>query len=121
MAPVAPPAPTGPIDTILAPEAFIASLSDPANVEVTVQTPADSTNASWNLDGRAVSVRVDVTTGTVKAVKEACRSELGGMPTNKMQLRMPGAGFLKDKDTLAGLNIGPGTTLDLVPKKRGGR
>ena len=86
-----------------------------------MQTPADSTNASWNLDGRAVSVRVDVTTGTVKAVKEACRSELGGMPTNKMQLRMPGAGFLKDKDTLAGLNIGPGTTLDLVPKKRGGR
>ena len=121
MAPIAPPAPLGPIDTILAPEAFIASLSDPTNVEVTIQTPADSTNASWNLDGRAVSVRVDVTTGTVKAVKEACRSELGGMPTNKMQLRMPGAGFLKDKDTLAGLNIGPGTTLDLVPKKRGGR
>ena len=121
MAPIAPPAPLGPIDTILAPEAFIASLSDPTNVEITVQTPADSTNASWNLDGRAVSVRVDVTTGTIKTVKEACRSELGGMPTNKMQLRMPGAGFLKDKDTLAGLNIGPGTTLDLVPKKRGGR
>lgn len=90
-------------------------------MEVTVQTPADSANGSWNLDGRALSVRVDVTTGTVRTIKEACRSDLGGMPTNKMQLRMAGAGFLKDKDGLAALNIGPGTTLDLVPKKRGGR
>ena len=40
---------------------------------------------------------------------------------SRMQLRMAGAGFLKDKDGLAALNIGPGTTLDLVPKKRGGR
>ena len=119
--PPALPAPGGPSDTILAPEAFIASLSDPTSVEVTVQTPADSANAGWNLDGRALSVRVDVTTGTVKTIKEACRPDLGGMPTNKMQLRMAGAGFLKDKDGLAALNIGPGTTLDLVPKKRGGR
>ena len=108
-------------NTILSAEEFLASLPDPKSVAVSVQIPHDPSCSKWNFDGRVLDVIVDVTTATVKTIKEGCQSDLGGMPINKMQLRMTGTGFLKDKDTLAKLNVGPGATLDLVPKVRGGR
>ena len=52
------------------------------------------------------------------------------MPVNKMQVKSPALGFLKDGLTLAVYNIGkeeeegwngPGTVLELVPKVRGRR
>lgn len=68
---------------------------------------------------------------TIKGVKKRIREELGGgMPVNKMQVKSPALGFLKDGITLAVYNIGkeeeegwngPGTVLELVPKVRGRR
>jgi hypothetical protein len=54
-------------------------------------------------------------------VKAALKPQLGNMPMNKMQLKHSQQGFLKDTFSLAHYNIGPMTTLELVPKTRGGR
>jgi len=68
-----------------------------------------------------MSVTVDVMT-KVKAIKQQIRVKLGDMPVNKMQLKSPEIGFLKDSLSLAYLNIGPNNnSLSMVPKVRGGR
>ena len=48
------------------------------------------------------------------------QSQLGDMPVSKQQLRGP-SGFLKDTLSLAFYNIGPGATLELTTRSRGGR
>jgi len=106
---------------LLPAEEFLSTLSDPKNAVITVKIPNDSSSSKWNCDGREISVTMDVRTATVKSIKQMCSRYLGGMPANKMQLRWSSVGFLKDRDSLAKLNIGPGATLDLVPKVRGGR
>ena len=110
---------TPPAPDILPAQEFLASVTNPEATLVTVQVPKDP-SSKWNFDGRAISVTVDITTATIKLLKESLRSELGDMPVNRIQLRLPGGGFLKDKDDLASLNIGPGSTLNLVQKTRGG-
>jgi hypothetical protein len=98
---------------------FAASLDSPT-VTLSIQIPNDSSNSSWNFNGQVISLLVDVMS-KVKAVKGELQSHLGGMPVNKIQLKGVQAGFLKDNQTLAQLNIGPTATLDMVPKTRGGR
>jgi len=98
---------------------FRASLDSPT-VSLTIQVPDDPSNAAWNFNGQSVSLSVDVM-AKVNAVKSELQSHLGGMPTNKMQLKDESIGFLKDGSTLAHYNIGPTATLELIPKTRGRR
>jgi splicing factor 3A subunit 1 len=98
---------------------FCASLDSPT-VSLRIQIPGDPTNSAWNFNGQAVTLTVDVMS-KVKAVKIELQSHLGGMPTNKMQLKHESTGFLKDGVTLAHQNIGPSADLELIPKTRGGR
>lgn len=98
---------------------FAASLPNPT-VALSIQIPHDSTNLTWNLNGQVVSLSVDVTS-KIRQVKTELKDQLGEMPVNKMQLKIPSSGFLKDAATLAYLNIGPTATLEMVPKTRGGR
>jgi len=113
------PAPVQP--TAMLPEAeFIATLSD-TSITLSIHIPNDPSNSAWNFNGQIVSLSVDVKSN-IKQVKEELNSHLGGMPVNKIQLKSRNTGFLKDDSaTLAQLNIGPSTDLDMVPKKRGGR
>jgi splicing factor 3A subunit 1 len=98
---------------------FCASLDSPS-VSLRIQIPEDPYNSAWNFNGQVVTLSVDVMS-KVKAVKMELQSRLGGMPTNKMQLKHECTGFLKDGVTLAHQNVGPSADLELIPKTRGGR
>ncbi len=106
---------------------FANSLSD-RNIPLSIIIPNDPSYASWGFNGQTISMSVDVMT-KVKALKQQLQVQLqlGGngdesMPVNKMQLKSPTAGFLKDSLSLAYLNIGPNNALlELVPKVRGGK
>lgn len=104
---------------ILSEEDFVMSLQK-RDVKLNIFLPRDTSNISWNLHGQTISIDVDVMS-SVKAVKEYLQTQLGGMPVSKIQLKSPGMGFLKDSLSLAYLNIGPESNLELVPKVRGGR
>lgn len=107
------------IPTILSEEEFAKSLSDP-NIEISITVP-NMPSSTWNFNGQSISITVDVMT-KIKAIKQQLLTKLGGMPVNKMQLKSPSVGFLKDGLSLAHLNIGPNyEPLELVPKVRGGR
>jgi hypothetical protein len=62
---------------------------------------------------------------SVKTVKEMIANtvrESGGtetMPTNKQQLRIGGGPFMKDAMTLAALNVGEGSVVEMSVKRRG--
>jgi len=116
--------PTGP--TTLSETDFARSLPDTTvTLSVLIPPSNDATTKGWKFNEQTLSVAVDVMT-TIKGVKKRLRSELGGMPMNKMQLKSSTLGFLRDGATLAFLNIGgsagtgPGTALELVRKVRGG-
>mmetsp|Transcript_18767 Transcript_18767/g.42466 ORF Transcript_18767/g.42466 Transcript_18767/m.42466 type:complete len:701 (-) Transcript_18767:41-2143(-) len=115
-----PPKPEAPAER-LSEAAFIATLSTPDELPFCVRIPHDPSSASWNLNGQTIDLTMAATC-KIKELKEKIREELGGgMPTNKMQIKHPSFGFMKDVMSLAYFNIGPMTSLDLVPKKRGGR
>ena len=100
---------------------FIATLLDPNDVPICIRIPHDPSISAWNLNGQIQDINAKATT-TVKDLKALLKEQLGGMPMNKMQLKHPTSGFMnKDGLSLASLNIGPMTTIDLVPKTRGGR
>jgi len=100
---------------------FIATLTDPDDVPICVRVPHDPSSSHWNFNGQTIDIPAKATT-TVKDLKEMLKEKLGGMPTNKMQLKHPSSGFMnKDGLSLAFFNVGPMATIDLVPKTRGGR
>ena len=100
---------------------FIATLSTPDELPFCVRIPHDPSSASWNLNGQTIDLTM-AATSKIRELKEKIREELGGgMPTNKMQIKHPSYGFMKDVMSLAYFNIGPMSSLDLVPKTRGGR
>jgi splicing factor 3A subunit 1 len=106
----------------LIPEAeFAASLSKP-EMTLQIRVPNDPTQMAWNFYGQIVSISANVMT-QIKMVKcELSTVHLNGLPTNKIQLKNPATGaFLKDNLTLAAHNISPSTTLELVPRARGGK
>lgn len=90
----------------------------PSPVTIIVRIPLD-TSATWELRGQSLSVSISVTQ-SVKDLKDCIGVLIGGMPSNKQQLKSA-HGFLKDKETLAALNIGPETTLELSVRSRGGK
>ena len=86
-----------------------------------VRVPHDPSSSHWNFNGQTIDIPAKATT-TVKDLKGMLKEKLGGMPTNKMQLKHPSSGFMnKDGLSLAFFNVGPMATIDLVPKTRGGR
>ncbi len=99
---------------------FARSLEDPT-VTLSIVVPNDESYASWNFNGQTLKVSVDVMT-KIKGLKQKLQAQLGDMPLNKMQLKSPDVGFLKDAFSLAKLNIGSHSKpIELVPKVRGGR
>lgn len=63
-----------------------------------------------------------LTTG--KDLKEKLSSMLGGMPPNKMQVRVrdrTDLGFLKDSQSLAALNVEHNSYLEMTLRSRGGK
>jgi hypothetical protein len=114
-----PPPPQQP--TILPEDDFIATLDNPNEIYFCVLIPHDPSNSNWNFHGQTIDVTLTAKS-KIKDVKELLKGQLGGMPMNKMQLRHPASGFMnKDALSLAHYNVGPGMTIDLVPKTRGGR
>jgi splicing factor 3A subunit 1 len=106
----------------LIPEAeFAASLPKP-EMTLQVRVPNDPTQLAWNFYGQIVSISTNVM-AQIKNVKSDLSSvHLNGLPANKIQLKNPVTGtFLKDNFTLAAHNISPSTTLELVPRARGGK
>lgn len=119
--PVPPPPPQQQQPTILPEEEFIATLDNPNEIYFCVLVPHDPSNSNWNFNGQTIDVTLSAKS-KIKELKELLKGQLGGMPINKMQLRHPVSGFMnKDALTLGYFNVGPGMTLDLVPKTRGGR
>lgn len=111
------PRPHAPLQSALLPaEEFARRFPTPIKIHVNI--PSDS-SSSWELRGQTVTVSIHVTQ-SVKELKESISPLVGGMPANKQQLKGV-SGFLKDKETLAGLNIGDATTLDLSVRSRGGK
>ena len=111
--------------TVLVPAEEFTARYNGAAVTISLQLPvADGAYpANWNLQGQLVSVNLPVTS-TIKQLKEAVGAEhLGGMPMSKQQMKdcTSGLGFLKDASTLAELNLGDGTVLELTVKSRGGK
>ena len=100
---------------------FIATLSNPDEVPICICVPHDPDNSAWNFNGQTIDITVRAMS-KIKDLKSMLKEQLGGMPMNKMQLKHPSSGFMnKDARSVAHYNIGPMTTLDLVPKTRGGR
>lgn len=96
-------------------------LPNPDEVPICIRVPHDPSNVGWNFNGQTIDIIIKATT-KIKDLKGMLTDQLGGMPTNKMQLKHPSTGFMnRDGLSLAHFNVGPMTTLDLVPKTRGGR
>jgi splicing factor 3A subunit 1 len=115
--PAGPPTTTG---GLLTEAAFAAA--NPGPITIQIKLPKDDTNAAWNLNGQQISVTLpEGVATTTKAVKGmAASAELGGIPLGKFQLKAK-AGFLKDSQSLAAVNIGGGSVLELSVKRRGGK
>jgi hypothetical protein len=99
---------------------FASQHPDPITVQVTVPNNAVTpVNPSWDLHGQTLDISLAVTM-TVKDLKDLIGEAVGGMVASKQQLKGP-SGFLKDQQTLASLNIGPGTSLEMTARSRGGK
>lgn len=111
-----------PANQELIPEAEFAASLGKQEITIQIRVPNDPSQMAWNFYGQILSMAVNVLS-EVKTVKgDLSTSHLNGMPANKIQLKNPITGaFLKDNATLAALNIGPSTTLELVPRARGGK
>ncbi|WOL04677.1 putative splicing factor 3A subunit 1 [Canna indica] len=88
----------------------------PGSVRVSVSVPNVD---EGNLKGQILEITVQSLAETVGSLKEKIAAEVQ-LPANKQKLSAR-AGFLKDNLTLAYYNIGPGETLTLALRERGGR
>jgi hypothetical protein len=111
----------GGVGGLLSESAFAAK--HPGAVTLQVQCPADESNPAWGLQGQTLALPVGSVMRSVKEVKEQLSPLLGGMPVNKMQIKSPLHGFLKDGQSLASYNIGAPDSayLELRTRSRGGR
>ena len=95
----------------------------PVTVTIVCPVAAPSDDASvYGLQGQSIEVQLPQGVRTsVKDLKLALSPLLSNMPPSKQQFKEPARGFLKDTSTLAFYNLGTGTSLELVPRKRGRR
>ncbi|XP_010932274.1 probable splicing factor 3A subunit 1 [Elaeis guineensis] len=102
-------------DVSLVPEdQFLAQHPGPVRVSVSVPNVDEG-----NLKGQLLEIMIQSLSETVGSLKEKIAGEIQ-LPANKQKLSSR-AGFLKDNLTLAYYNIGPGETLTLALRERGGR
>ncbi|XP_038988849.1 probable splicing factor 3A subunit 1 [Phoenix dactylifera] len=102
-------------DVSLIPEDhFLTQHPGPARISVSVPNVDEG-----NLKGQLLEITVQSLSETVGSLKEKIAGEIQ-LPANKQKLSSR-AGFLKDNLTLAYYNIGPGETLSLALRERGGR
>ncbi|KAJ6845163.1 putative splicing factor 3A subunit 1 [Iris pallida] len=102
-------------DSSLIPEdKFLAQ--HPGSVRISVSVPNVD---EGNLKGQTLEITVQSLAETIGSLKEKIAGEVQ-LPANKQKLS-GSAGFLKDNLTLAYYNIGPGETLTLALRERGGR
>ena len=118
---------------LLPADEFIASLGENPVVELQIRVPNDATCQNWNFFGQTVTLSDVNPSSSIRDIKEILsKQHLNSMPVNKIQLKTvvaPSPGtpdakgkFLnKNNATLATLNIGPTTVLELKSKTRGGR
>jgi hypothetical protein len=101
-------------------EVFASQHPDPITLHITVPNNATANiNPAWDLRGQTMDISISVTK-TVKELKDLIGEAVGGMAGSKQQLKGP-SGFLKDQQTLASLNIGPGCSLEMTARSRGGK
>lgn len=96
---------------------FASRFSGPITVQVSV--PTSSPNPTWNLAGQTLDISISVN-ATVKDLKDIVGARVGDMPASKQQIKGK-SGFLKDTQSLAALNIGPGELLEMSARSRGGK
>lgn len=102
-------------DVLLVPEdQFLAQHPGPVRISVSVPNVDEG-----NLKGQLLEIMIQSLSETVGSLKEKIAGEIQ-LPANKQKLSSR-AGFLKDNLTLAYYNIGPGETLTLALRERGGR
>jgi hypothetical protein len=96
--------------------------SNRGSIKIHIQLPVDDSNAAWKLDGQTITMDLPEGVKTMcKDLKGMLSSNLlGGIPLGKFQLKAK-AGFMKDTQTLAAVNVGSGGILELSVKKRGGK
>jgi splicing factor 3A subunit 1 len=88
----------------------------PGSVRISVSVP---NLEEGNLNGQMLEVTIQSLSETISSLKEKIAAEVA-LPANKQKLSGR-AGFLKDNLSLAYYNIGPGETLTLALRERGGR
>lgn len=102
-------------DSMLIPEdQFLAQHSGTARISISVPNVDEG-----NLKGQVLEISVQSLSETVASLKEKIAGEIQ-LPSNKQKLSGK-AGFLKDNLSLAYYNVGPGETLSLSLRERGGR
>ncbi|KAH6776204.1 SWAP domain-containing protein / ubiquitin family protein [Perilla frutescens var. hirtella] len=102
-------------DSMLIPEdQFLAQHSGTARISISVPNTDEG-----NLKGQLLEISVQSLSETVSSLKEKIAGEIQ-LPANKQKLSGK-AGFLKDNLSLAYYNVGPGETLSLSLRERGGR
>jgi hypothetical protein len=108
------------MNTKLSESDFANSLPDQI-IKLSIIVPNDDSYSSWNFNGQTLTISIDVMT-KIKGLKQQLQPQLGDMPLNKMQLKSPEVGFLKDASSLAKLNFSSNSQpIELVPKVRGTR
>lgn len=90
----------------------------PGAVRIVVAVPL--VEGEGNLKGQMLEVTIHSLSETVSSVKEKIAGEIA-LPANKQKLSGKGGFFFKDNLSLAYYNVGPGETLSLGLRERGGR
>jgi splicing factor 3A subunit 1 len=94
---------------------------NPGPIYLTVNCADDSSVVeAWGLKGQSLTVELPGAMSLVKDLKIKLQEMLGGMPPNKQMLKAS-VGFLKDSQSLAFYQLATGATIDLLPRKRGGK
>eukprot|EP00250_Pteridium_aquilinum_P001080 c11289_g1_i2 orf=236-2677(-) len=90
----------------------------PGAVRIAVAVP--SVEGEGNLKGQTLEVTIHSLSETILSLKEKISGEIA-LPANKQKLSGRGGFFFKDNLSLAHYNVGPGETLTLALRERGGR
>lgn len=90
----------------------------PGAVRITVAVPL--VEGEGNLKGQTLEVTIHSLSETILSLKEKISGEIA-LPANKQKLSGRGGFFFKDNLSLAHYNVGPGETLALALRERGGR
>lgn len=106
--------------TMIPEEEFAARYPNPIVVSVIAPVDNSTAAANWGLQGQTVKLSISVRS-LCKDIKDQISGQFGGMPVNKQQLRLRNGWFLKDASSLAAMNVGDGSILELSVRSRGGK